>query len=184
MSYASQGQAALAALGVGYNFFKKKTGTTPPSSGSTTPSTRSTTAAAAAASSSSKSVAQTDGTEKKSGGGSSSSWWTLQTAAALAAGAGAIGAAGSAYLYREAITNQVGWATSHLSFVGELWKPEELQRRVSKLVAIKEIGFHWSVAEKEIRDGLCQRINFRGDYFYTDDGINVFNSDLLAAFTL
>lgn len=137
MSYASQGQAALAALGVGYNFFKKK-GTTPPASGTSTPA-----ATAAGPSASSKSVAQTSSGNGDKKDGARSSWWSLQTAAALAAGAGAIGAAGSAYLYREAITNQVGWATSHLSFVGELWKPDELQRRINKLVAAKGVGFHW-----------------------------------------
>lgn len=63
----------------------------------------------------------------------------------MAAAAGAVGAAGAAYYNRDAISQHVNWATSHLSFIGELWKTTELERRIEELVhaAEKGVGFHW-----------------------------------------
>lgn len=56
-----------------------------------------------------------------------------------------MGAAGAAYYNRDAISSHVTWATSHLSFVGELWKTAEMEKRAEELVQASEkgVGFHW-----------------------------------------
>lgn len=63
----------------------------------------------------------------------------------FAGAAGAIAAGGAAaYMKKDQITQGVTWATSHLEFVGVLARPEELRKRlerVIKLTASQDLGF-------------------------------------------
>ncbi|SCZ91909.1 BZ3500_MvSof-1268-A1-R1_Chr5-3g08213 [Microbotryum saponariae] len=136
LGYASQGQAALSALTAGYGFIRSTTGnasalssgsgkTTPPKGGKKP-----------------KEVAATN--SASSNASSSKGWFSLATMAGVGAAVGAIGAAGAAYYNREAIGNHWSWATSHLSFVGELWKTTEMEQRIQHIVEAQEkgVGFH------------------------------------------
>lgn len=140
MGFASQGQAALAALGVGYGLFKSATGaggaTTPPSAPMSSTS---------ASTSRSATEKDTDVVATSNKPAAKSSWLSFSTVASIAAAAGAVGAVGAAYYNRETIQQHVNWATSHLSFVGELWKTTELEKRTQELVQASEkgVGFHW-----------------------------------------
>ncbi|KAJ4305663.1 hypothetical protein N0V90_001194 [Kalmusia sp. IMI 367209] len=60
-----------------------------------------------------------------------------------AAGAVAIGGA-AAYMKREQISEGLGWATSHLEFVGSLARPEEMKKRVASIAKLSDthaLGF-------------------------------------------
>lgn len=134
LNYANQGQAALAALGVGWGFVNSMRAKPAAAAG----------AAPSESSAKSKSKAATSTAVappmEQLPATTSSSWLPL---AALGAAAVA-GAAGAAYWQRDNIT----WITSHLSFVAELWKTDELE---SRMKAVEEMtksekqrtNFHW-----------------------------------------
>ncbi|GJN88077.1 hypothetical protein Rhopal_001033-T1 [Rhodotorula paludigena] len=138
LDVASKGQAALAALGAGYGLFKSATGKKP----SAPDAAASRSAAEQKKTQSSKEVAVPPPAESASAT-PGSNWMSLPyLAAAGLAGAGA--AFGAAYYNRDTLARHWTWATSHLSFVGELWKTDELERRLENVVAAREkgVGFH------------------------------------------
>ncbi|GAA5907317.1 hypothetical protein JCM8208_007153 [Rhodotorula glutinis] len=142
---ASKGQAALAALGAGYGLFKTATG-----GGSSSSRTPSPGPSGSAKSSTSRSTSKASSSDKVSvpppatstSATPGSSWLSLPYLAA--AGLTAAGAAFGAYYNRETLAQHWTWATSHLSFVGELWKTDELERRLERVVGANEkgVGFH------------------------------------------
>jgi hypothetical protein len=86
----------------------------------------------------------------------SSPWLIAGVAGTLALGA----AAGAAYLNRDKITTQFSWATSHLSFVAELWKTEALEQRlrdVEEVIKDEKEGtkFHWLVGSSLAINSIC-----------------------------
>ncbi|CEQ39247.1 SPOSA6832_00751 [Sporobolomyces salmonicolor] len=141
LDLASTGQAALAALGAGYGLFKSATSKESPSlsgSGSNTP--RSSSKAATSTKGKDKEVAvplPAESTSATPGG----NWFSYVAAAGLAGTAAAFGAA---WYNRDVLAQHWSWATSHLSFVGELWKLDELEKRLEEVVAAKEkgVGFY------------------------------------------
>lgn len=149
LDYASKGQAALAALGAGYGFFRSATSSSnansaPSSSASTT--TASSSRSASKSSSSSKDSKQVSAPPPAESPSATpgSNWLSLPYLAAAGLTGAAAAAFGAAYYNRDTLAQHWTWATSHLSFVGELWKQEELERRLEMVVAAREkgIGFH------------------------------------------
>ncbi|KAK4106379.1 hypothetical protein N658DRAFT_490995 [Parathielavia hyrcaniae] len=80
--------------------------------------------------------------DKESKAAASSGWGRWGTIAMAAGAVGAVAAGGTAaYLHREQISQGLGWATSHLEFVGCLARKEELRRRVAYMARLnKELG--------------------------------------------
>ncbi|KAI1537263.1 hypothetical protein PtrCC142_005196, partial [Pyrenophora tritici-repentis] len=72
-------------------------------------------------------------------------WQRYGKVAMFAGAAGAIAAGGAAaYMKKDQITQGVTWATSHLEFVGVLARPEEMRKRLEKIVKItttQDLGF-------------------------------------------
>lgn len=88
--------------------------------------------------------------------------WQKWGKMALYAGAAAAVAAGSAAAYknREAITEGVSWATSHLEFVGCLMRPEDLRKRVAKIEGLstsQEIVRHEGGGSKDPRMQMMEK---------------------------
>jgi hypothetical protein len=62
-------------------------------------------------------------------------WQRYGRVAMFAGAAGAIAAGGAAaYMKRDQISDGLNWATSHLEFIGALARPEEMQKRLAKVV--------------------------------------------------
>ncbi|POY76015.1 A/B superfamily hydrolase [Rhodotorula taiwanensis] len=150
LDYASKGQAALAALGAGYGFFRSATTSSSTDSAS---SSRNGPPGPASASSGSKSASKSSKSSKEvsvpppaesASATPGSNWLSLPYLAAAGITGAAAAAFGAAYYNRDTLAQHWTWATSHLSFVGELWKQEELEQRLEMVVAAKEkgIGFH------------------------------------------
>lgn len=151
LDIASKGQAALAALGAGYGLFRSATSkpasaaNSTASSGKSSPAPSPTSKAATARSGKDEQVAVPPPAESASAT-PGANWMSLPYIAA--AGVTAVfGAAGAAYYNRDTLAKHWTWATSHLSFVGELWKTDELERRLQEVVKAKQkgVGFHWCV---------------------------------------
>ncbi|KAK7186092.1 hypothetical protein DPSP01_000693 [Paraphaeosphaeria sporulosa] len=72
-------------------------------------------------------------------------WQKYGRVALFAGAAGAVAAGGAAaYMKREQISEGLGWATSHLEFVGSLARPEEMKKRlasITKLSQTHDLGF-------------------------------------------
>lgn len=72
-------------------------------------------------------------------------WQRYGRVAMFAGAAGAIAAGGAAaYMKRDQISEGLGWATSHLEFIGALARPEEMQKRLAKIAkqaATTDFGF-------------------------------------------
>ncbi|GAA6024825.1 hypothetical protein JCM11491_005665 [Sporobolomyces phaffii] len=141
MDWTSKGQAVLTTLGAGYGFFKSATG-----GGGSAPDKAPPPSTASGGSSSSGSKAKGKGKEVTKTTGqseaSSSGWGFL--ASTVLAGTAAAAVVGAGWYNRDKLVEHWSWATSHLSFVGELWKVSELEDRLAHVVECREkgIGFH------------------------------------------
>ncbi|KAG0143018.1 hypothetical protein CROQUDRAFT_661766 [Cronartium quercuum f. sp. fusiforme G11] len=68
-------------------------------------------------------------------------WWKMGMAAAGVAGLAA--AAGTTYWQKDKISDNLSWASSHLDFVGELWKLDLLKKRMVQVLETQPtINFH------------------------------------------
>ncbi|TNY20065.1 hypothetical protein DMC30DRAFT_273263 [Rhodotorula diobovata] len=153
LDVASKGQAALAALGAGYGLFKTATGSDSPgaSSSSRSPSPKPATSASSSKASTSRSATKSSSSGKvsipppaESPSATPGSTWLSLPYLAAAGLTGAAAAFGAAYYNRDTLARHWTWATSHLSFVGELWKTDELETRLASVVAARDkgVGFH------------------------------------------
>lgn len=72
-------------------------------------------------------------------------WQRYGRVAMFAGAAGAIAAGGAAaYMKKDQITQGVTWATSHLEFVGVLARPEEMRKRIERIIKLtttQDLGF-------------------------------------------
>ncbi|GAA5829159.1 hypothetical protein JCM11251_004145 [Rhodosporidiobolus azoricus] len=146
LDYASKGQTALAALGGAYGLFRGATGgktAQQPAASTSTSSASSSRSSSKARSSASTSEAVIPPPAESPSATPGSNWFSLPYL--VGAGiAGLAAAGGAAYYNRDVLAQHWSWATSHLSFVGELWKTDELERRLEGVVKAREkgVGFH------------------------------------------
>lgn len=144
---ASQGQAALSALGVGWGLLSAMKG----QKATPTPSPPA---------SSSKSKPAESTTVATNGAGPASTSWLGSYGIAAGAGVALAAVAGAAFYQKDVLSGHLSWATSHLSYVAELWKTDELEARLNRLEALDQklsldgadgekrprIKFHWCVS--------------------------------------
>jgi hypothetical protein len=72
----------------------------------------------------------------------SSNWMKLGLAAVGVAGLAA--AAGTTYWQKDKITENVGWVTSHLDYVKDLFETDRLNQRMSDIMNLQPVvNFHW-----------------------------------------
>lgn len=86
--------------------------------------------------------------------------WGKYAAVATVASAAVAGAGAAAYMNRAHITTSLGWATSHLEFVGCLARGEELKRRLVAMGAMTkthDIGFANVYTDLGARKGVGER---------------------------
>ncbi|BGP18978.1 hypothetical protein JCM10213_002602 [Rhodosporidiobolus nylandii] len=141
IDYASKGQAALAALGAGYGLFRSATGQKNPSPTPSAGRSGSKASSSRAATSQNKEQALVPPPAESPSATPGSGWFSLPyLVGAGVAGVAAVAAGGAAYYNRDTLAQHWTWATSHLSFVGELWKAEELEKRLQGVVDAKEKG--------------------------------------------
>ncbi|GAA6062581.1 hypothetical protein JCM10212_004176 [Sporobolomyces blumeae] len=144
IDYGSKGQAALAALGAGYGFFKNATGGGGGGSSGSRDTPNANQAKPSGSKSNSNQVASKEGSASSpSSTTANKSGWGSLPILAIAGGAAAA-AIGAGWYHRDKLAEHWSWATSHLSFVGELWKVSELEQRLDRVVEAKEkgVGFH------------------------------------------
>ena len=142
MDLTSKGQAAFAALGAGYGFFKSATGTKNDTKAKE-PTTSSSKSSKEKGKSKEVSVPPPAASTSNTPG---SGWGSVGYLASAAIAGTAAAVVGAGWYNRDKLVEQWGWATSHLSFVGELWKVSEMEERLEGIaVDAKEkgIGFHW-----------------------------------------
>jgi hypothetical protein len=71
-----------------------------------------------------------------------SNWMKLGLAAVGVAGLAA--AAGTTYWQKDKITENVGWAASHLDYVKELFETDRLNQRMTDIIKLQPVvNFHW-----------------------------------------
>lgn len=133
------GQAALAGFGAAWGLYQNKGGKAAEPGNGKVPQAApagSKSSAKAGAAKSDTTVATANVKEEVKKG------WFTPTVVGAGASALLATAAGAAFLHRDLLAEHWDWATSHLSYVGELWKGDLLEERVSWLTKGK-INFHW-----------------------------------------
>lgn len=143
ISYAKSAQEVASGLGIGLGAISWLTG-----SGQSATADQSSKPKTKAGSSTDSNLPPAQGTSQnkkdEAPSKANTDWWKMGLAAAGVAGLAA--AAGTTYWQKDKISDNFSWATSHLDFVGELWKAEVLVKRMTEVIDTQpSINFHWYV---------------------------------------
>ncbi|GAA5976681.1 hypothetical protein JCM5350_006719 [Sporobolomyces pararoseus] len=144
MDWTQKGQAVLSTLGAGYAFFGGGNGNGNSKGKGKEQSAQTPKTSSAASTSKGKSREVTTTNPKEGGSDSTNSSWGFLASSVLA-GTAAAAVVGAGWYNRDKLVEHWSWATSHLSFVGELWKISELEQRLEKVLKARKengIGFH------------------------------------------